>query len=247
MERLEFWLGSSLRRLVVRVFITGSNRGIGLEYVRQLLARGEQVFAGCRTPDKATELHTLKKTYPETLAMVGLDVTEPASVEAAYQAVQSHMPALDLVINNAGVNPNEESLGNIQKADFMRAFEVNVAGAMLVSQQFFPLLKEGTNPKLVHIGSGAGSLALGGVPELYSYCVSKAALNMFHRMLEKDLKSHGIISIVQNPGWVVTDMGGPNAELDVADSVKQQLAVIDKLTPADSGAFRDYTGEPIAW
>ena len=191
----------------MRTLVTGSNRGIGLEYVRQLLGRGDQVFAACRNPSAATELAQLKTTYGDKLSLVALDVSDADSVSAALEAVKSQTPALDLLINNAAINPGEEKLGTIKKADLMRTFEVNVAGVMLVSQAFVDLLAQGDSPRLVQISSGAGSITQGGAG-MYSYRVSKAALNMFNRVLYQDLQPLGIITVVLNPGWVITDMGG---------------------------------------
>ena len=230
----------------MRVLITGSNRGIGLEYVRQLLARGDTVFAACRKPDAADDLQQLQANYGERLTIVQMEVVDEESVANAYAHVRQQTDALDLLVNNAAINPGSEKLGEINKSDLMRTFEVNVAGVMLVSQQFVDLLKNGEQPRLVHISSGAGSIARGG-PGMYSYRTSKAALNMFNRVLYQDLKPLGIISIVLNPGWVITDMGGPNANLQPEDSIRQQLAVIDSLTMDDTGTFKDYTGDPIDW
>lgn len=230
----------------MRVLVTGSNRGIGLEYVRQLLARGDRVFAACRNPGAADALKQLKADHGEQLSIVALEVIDPDSVKSAYDAVRGEVDALDLLINNAAINPGHETLAEIKKSDLMRTFEVNVAGVMLVSQQFVELLKQGKNPRLVHISSGAGSIAIGG-PGLYSYRTSKAALNMFNRVLYQELKPLGISSVVLNPGWVVTDMGGPNAHLQPEDSIRQQLQVIDALTMDDSGTFKDYNGDELPW
>ena len=230
----------------MRVLVTGSNRGIGLEYVRQLLARGDRVFATCRNPDAADALKQLKTDYDDALTLVAMEVIDPDSVASAYDSVCGQVDALDLLINNAAINPGEEKLGGIQKADLMSAFEVNVAGVMLVSQQFVDLLKNGDNPRLVHISSGAGSITQGS-PGQYSYRVSKAALNMFNRVLYQELKPLGIISVVLNPGWVITDMGGPNAHLQPEDSIRQQLQVIDSLTMDDTGSFKDYNGGELPW
>ena len=231
----------------MRVLITGSNRGIGLEYVRQLLARGEHVFAMCRNPDSAQELQVLRDQYTSQLVIIKLDVTDPTSVNTAYDEVSAQVDSLDLIINNAGIDLGAETLGNIQKTNFMRAFEVNVVGVMLVSQRFVHLLKCGDNPRLVNIGSGAGSMTEGAPAGLYSYNASKAGLNMLTTMLHRDLQTSGIITIVLNPGWVITDMGGANAKLQPEDSVRQQLQVIDGLTIDDSGVFKNYDGGEIAW
>lgn len=231
----------------MRVMVTGSNRGIGLEYVRQLLGRGEHVFATCRQPEQAQDLQNLKNQYGDMLSIVKMEVTNANSVEQAHDDVSSQVEALDVIINNAAINFGDEVFGELKKENFMQAFEVNVVGVMLVSQQFADLLQKGENPRLVNISSGAGSLTVGAPPTLYSYNVSKTALNMLNMMLHKALSPQGVTCIALNPGWVVTDMGGPDADLKPEDSIRQQLAVIDGLTSANSGHFKDYAGGELAW
>lgn len=231
----------------MRWMITGSNRGIGLEYVRQLLARGEQVVATCRTPNNATELQTLKQQYDDNLLIVALEVTEPESVAKAYATVAAQMKGLDVLVNNAAINPGEDALLTVTKDEMMRSFEVNTVGVLLVTQKFISLLQKGNNPRLVNISSGAGSIGDGAPPMYISYSISKTALNMLNMMIHKATHDDGIISIVLNPGWVITDMGGENADLQPEESVTMQLGVIDKLTSDDSGHFKDHAGGEIAW
>lgn len=230
----------------MRVLITGSNRGIGLAYVQQLLARGDTVYAASRQPEQAADLQALTATYDDQLILVQMDVADADSVAAAGAAVQQHTDALDLLINNAGVNPDEGGLGDLQKDQLLWVLEVNVAGVMLVTQQFTDLLAAGANPRVVHISSGAGSLAQASAGML-SYRVSKAALNMLHRVLDFDLRERGITTLALNPGWVATDMGGADASLQPDESVRQQLQVINAMTLAESGAFKNYDGSTLPW
>ena len=231
----------------MRVLITGSNRGIGLEYVRQLLARGDTVFAACRNPDLADDLKELQADYGDKLTLVQMDVSDENSIATAHTQVSQQTAALDILINNAAINPGREEFGGIKKSDLMQTFEVNVAGVMLVSQQFVDLLKNGEQPRLIQISSRGGSFALNARTGMCSYRTSKAALNMLNKVIHHELKLLGIISIVMAPGWVITDMGGPNASLQPKDSIRQQLAVIDSLTMDDAGTFKDYTGSTVAW
>lgn len=230
----------------MRVMVTGSNRGIGLEFVRQLLARGATVFATARQPEQADALAALKRAHGAALHIVELDVADPHSVVNAHAAVTQQTDALDLLINNAAILIEGEGLGQLDKDNLVRTLEVNVAGPMLVTQQFMTLLAAGTQPRLVYISSGAGSIARAR-SGLVSYRVSKAALNMLMRVLDHDLKPKGIASLALNPGWVATDMGGADASLQAAESVRHQLQVIDALTLEQSSTFLDYDGSPIAW
>lgn len=231
----------------MRVMVTGSNRGIGLEYVRQLLARGDRVFAMCRKPDDASELQELEATYEDRLSIVQMDVASEDSIARAYDAVASETDALDVLINNAAINPGDESFGDLKKENFMKTFEVNVVGVMLVTQYFADLLKQGENPRLINLSSGVASLEEGAPAGLYSYNVSKTALNMLNRTLTHELKPMGIINIVIDPGWVITDMGGPGASLQPEESIRNQLAVIDGLMLDDCGSYKHYSGREIPW
>jgi len=231
----------------MRAFITGANRGIGLEYVRQLAARGDRVFASCRRPDEATALDELKVDYGDLVSIIALEVTEPSSIAASYAAVSEQTDALDLLINNAAIGNADGGLGNFDVEGMKSMLNVNAIAPMLVVEQFLPLLKAGDHPKIVNISSGAGSIGGRNSLRPYSYGASKAALNFYTRNLSFDVKDAGMIAIALNPGWVRTDMGGPNADISVEESVSKGLGVIDGLTLDDSGKFFDYTGESIVW
>ncbi len=231
----------------MRAFITGANRGIGLEFVRQLAARGDQVFAACRQPDKAEALNELEAQHDDLISIIALEVTEPDSIAASYAAVSAQTDALDLLINNAAIATADGGLGNFDMEVMKTILMVNAVAPMLVIEQFLPLLKAGVEPKIVNISSGAGSIGGRNWIRPYSYGASKAALNFYTRNLSFDIKDAGVIAIALTPGWVRTDMGGPNADIAVEESVSKGLEVIDGLTLDDSGEFFDYSGESIPW
>ena len=232
----------------MKYLITGANRGIGLELVRQLLERGEHVFAACRRPDTATVLHDLQAYYPGNhLVIVQLDVTDPESINTCYTAVQQHTTELDVLINNAGIGGSQEVLGTITQETLLRTYTVNSAGPILVSQQFLPMMKAGTAKKIINVSSGAGSITYRNQGSMYAYCASKAALNMHSKNLSMALTEFGITVIALGPGWVKTDMGGPDAQITPEESVKGMLKVIDSLTLEDTGKFYNYTGSEMPW
>lgn len=231
----------------MQVLITGANRGIGLELVRQMLARGDRVFAACRQPESADALQALGAGAGDRLTLVALDVSDPASIEACYAAVAAQTDTLDVLINNAGVGDSGEALGALTQAALLRVYTVNAAGPILVAQQFLPLLKAGDTRKIINVSTGIGSIGNRTWGGLYSYTASKAGLNMLNKNLSLDTAGDRIITIVLDPGWVLTDMGGPDAEISPATSVAGILSVLDSLTPADSGKFYHYTGSEIAW
>ena len=228
----------------MNILITGSSRGIGLEFARRFAERGDRVFATTRTGE-----------LPNGLAAIAvkLDVAVPESITAALTTVAAKTHTLDLLINNAGLYSGSnglasERLGELTIADAHQVLVVNAVGPILIAQAFRDLLLRSRRPKLVSITSGYGSLernAGGGT--LYHYRASKAALNQYMRTFALDPTNRGITTIVMNPGWVRTDMGGPSATLSVEESVKSMIQVIDGLTPERSGQWLDYAGRPHPW
>jgi len=232
----------------MRVVVTGANRGIGLELARQLQARGDTVEACARNPRHANELQRLAASGH--VHVHPLDVTDAASVIAFVAALGD--AAVDVVFNVAGVQGGpRQSLGQIPGdltlADFTRTLDVNALGALRVSVALLPHLRRGTAKKLVHVTSGMGSISDNTSGGSYAYRMSKAALNMMSRTLAVDLRGEGITSVVINPGWVQTDMGGPSAPTPVDESVRGILREIDRATLADSGEFLNWRGNRYAW
>lgn len=227
----------------MRVVVTGANRGIGLEFVRQLRARGDEVIAGVREPGRAQETQSLASR------VLPLDVTDAASVGAFARAIEG---SIDLVINNAGNNggPTQslrQMAEDLALADVRRTFDINAVGALRVSVALLPHVRRGAGKKYVHITSGMGSIADNGSGGYYAYRMSKAALNMMSKSLAVDLRGEGIASVVINPGWVQTDMGGTRAPTPVDESVRQMLVQIDGVTLEQSGEFLNYKGNRYPW
>jgi NAD(P)-dependent dehydrogenase (short-subunit alcohol dehydrogenase family) len=226
----------------MRAVVTGANRGIGLELVRQLLARGDQVDAAVREPARADALHALASP---ALRVHRLDVMDAASVAALARAIDG---AVDLVINNAGVNGgSHQTIDDFDFADAMRTYDVDAMGPLRVCAALLPHVRRGRGKKLAHVTSGFGSIGDNRMGGFYAYRMAKAALNMASRCLAVELRREGILSIVVNPGWVQTEMGGPGATTPVADSVRGMLRVIDAAALTDSGEFLDWKGGKLVW
>lgn len=224
--------------------ITGANRGIGLGLTRKLLARGERVFAGCRAPDAAGNLQTLKECHGSTLTVLAIDVTSQASVTAA--AAQIKAP-LDVLVNNAGVyGPRDrQGLRDMDFAAFEEVLKVNVLAPLRVTQAFAPHVEQAKG-KVVTISSQMGSFA-GAATGALAYRTSKAAVNKMMQGVAGELSGQGVTCIVMHPGWVRTDMGGAGATLSIEESTDGIIKVIDSLTLADAGTFRNHDGSTIAW
>ncbi len=230
-----------------RIFLTGANRGLGLEFARQLVARGDWVFATCRRPEEATALQSLQQQYPERLQIAPLDISDDGSIHQAAETVRRHTQALDVLLNNAGVLYRDEQLGNLQREPLLHAFSVNAVGPLLLTQALLPLLRQGQRPVVFNLSTQMGSLTRKTYGGYYSYSASKAALNMFGRALAADLRDEGVIVVLVHPGWVRTDMGGPGAPLDAPTSVQGMLRLLDQLTLEDSGRFFTWEGKEHPW
>ncbi|GAA0710980.1 SDR family oxidoreductase [Dokdonella soli] len=230
---------------MTHVLVTGANRGLGLEFTRQLLARGERVIATCRQPGRALELTRLAGAHPGHLAVLPLVLPEARSIAELAREVEALGLRIGLLINNAGLSVSGERFGSIELDGLRTAFSANAAGPFLLSQALASSLVAGA--KVVNLSSGLGSIA--GTDEFYtpSYAISKAALNMASKLLSIALVEHAAIVVAMSPGWVRTEMGGANAPQAPQDSVASMLGVIDRLIAADNGRFLDQHGADIAW
>lgn len=238
-----------------RVLITGANRGLGLELTRQALERGDTVFATCRRPESATDLHELVSQYPAgRLTLVALDVTSETSIEAARTTVQAATASLDLLINNAGVypgagpeDPENQRLGHFTADVALQVLRVNAVGPLLVAQAFLDLLRAGTKPRILSLSSGQGSITWKASGDPYHYSASKATLNMYMRALAAEIGQYGVLSMLVDPGWVRTGMGGTAAAQDPAVAAKGILRLAEQLHDEENGSFVTWQNEFVPW
>jgi NAD(P)-dependent dehydrogenase (short-subunit alcohol dehydrogenase family) len=227
----------------MNVVITGANRGIGLELVRQYLARGDCVFAAVRAPHDAVELAALATSAGNRLQIIACDVALQPSVSSFASAVKE---PVDVLINNAGVRTENEELTGLDIEGAAQTFQVNALGLLRVTIALLPMLRRSAHAKVANISSALGSIEGNGTGGGYGYRMSKAALNMASRSMAYDLRDAGIVVVALSPGWVQTDMGGLDAPTKVADSAACLIGVIDRLSPAQSGGFFGFRGERIA-
>ena len=226
--------------------ITGANRGLGLEFARQYLADGWRVYVACRDPASASELHHLADKYHDTLKMLAMDVTDPASIDAAAGEIDGQ--AIDLLLNNAGIiGPRGQTIGNIHYDAWKEVLDVNTLGPMRVSEAFVDPVARSDRKLIVTLTSGMGSIADNTSGGSILYRSSKAAVNMVTRSLAIDLAPRGITCVVINPGWVRTDMGGANATLEPSESISRMRHIIANLGPEQSGKFLNHTGSEYPW
>lgn len=229
------------------ILISGANRGIGLEFARQYAADGWRVIAGCRHPENSDALKKLEAQYPDLVAVHALDVADHAQIERLAQALANE--TLDLLINNAGIYPQSDAdgFGHTDYVEWMQAFRINTMAPLKMAEAFATQIARGKGKTIVSISSKMGSIADNSGGGNYQYRSSKTALNMVVKSLAIDLKPNGITAVVFHPGWVKTDMGGPNALISTEQSVSGMRRVISRLTLADSGKFFAYDGQEIPW
>jgi NAD(P)-dependent dehydrogenase (short-subunit alcohol dehydrogenase family) len=231
------------------VLITGANRGIGLALTQAYVARGERVLATCRAPERAEALQRLAATHGERVGVITLDVGDLASIRGAVEQARLHTGAIDVLINNAALNPptHDQDLERIDFATMIDVLRVNSAAPLMMTQQFLPLLRKADGAKVINISSDMGSIGQTRSGGDYAYSTSKAALNMVSRLLSFDLARYGITVVALDPGWVRTDMGGEYAALAPDESAAGVMRVIDGLTARDSGGFLAYDGGAHGW
>jgi NAD(P)-dependent dehydrogenase (short-subunit alcohol dehydrogenase family) len=234
------------------ILITGANRGIGLALAKILAAEGHDVLAGARQPPAAHELQAAaRNASPGAIDILGLDVRNDGSVRQAAEEVAGRVRAVDVLVNNAGVLPEEgnESLEDLRLECFEEAFATNVVGVARVTRHFLPLLGRSPRPRIINISSLLGSISAKEDSKMYCYSASKAALNMLTRSMAAELRPRGITVVAVTPGWVRTDMGGSGAPLSVEESARSLAATIGRVSTHDTGHFLDRDGQKrvAAW
>lgn len=229
------------------ILVTGSNRGLGLEWVRQFAALGWRVYATCRFPDQADALQQLAAQSPE-ISIHRLDVTHGEDIQALAESLQNI--SLDILVNNAGVyfeRWGKDKLGGIDYAAWLQTYQVNVLGAMRVTEALRHSLARGDKRLVVMTTSHMGSLADIASPNDYAYRSSKAALNAVVRGLVHELAPAGIGILLVHPGWVRTRMGGNQGRYSVEESVGNMRKLVDNFRKQDSGRFYHCEGQEIPW
>ncbi|KAJ0065573.1 hypothetical protein NL108_013486 [Boleophthalmus pectinirostris] len=250
------------------VLITGANRGIGLELVRQITETQRplsKVFACCRDPDgpKAQELRALAEKHPDIIMVIRMDVADPKSIQQAALQVGSVVgkSGVNVVINNAAVafyGPLCESTAE----QMAISYSTNVVGPMVVMQEFLPYLRAAAKAHgkpgmscrkaaVINVSTLGSSIERAKDHydrfRLVPYRASKAALNMLNMCASLELQKDDVLCVLLHPGWVRTELGGPNAVLDAQESVQGMLKVMESLSEKNNGALLDYNGDTIPW
>ena len=227
------------------ILITGCNRGIGLELVSQYASDGWRVYATCRAPDAAEKLHALAGQH-SSISVHALNVANQDDIRALGNKLAG--VRIDVLLNNAGIYASQGSrFGNVDKNTWLQAIEINTIAPLLMAQAFIDQVQSGRRKVIATVSSKVGSISDNTSGGGYAYRSSKSAVNHVMKCLAIDLASRGIKTVTLHPGWVRTDMGGPNALIDTQTSVSGMKKVINDLTKDQSGLFFNYDGTPIPW
>jgi NAD(P)-dependent dehydrogenase (short-subunit alcohol dehydrogenase family) len=224
--------------------ITGGSRGIGLTMARMLSARGEVVVATARNVEglspQAREVAGVR--------WVPLDVLDAGSIESLPERLATvGVGAIDVLINNAGVSSTARKLDEVTAAELQRVFMVNAFAPVLVAKSLRGMLEAGRRRLIVNVSSQLGSITNNDGGSSYPYRGSKTALNQMTVCMANELRTAGCTCVVVHPGWVRTDMGGPEAPLSAVESAGHLVSLIDRLGPKDSGRFFNYDGGAMPW
>lgn len=232
--------------------ITGTNRGLGLDFVKQYADAGWAVIACCRNPDKADDLNALAEAHKPNVSVEALEMTDLAQIEALAAKYEGR--PIDVLINNAGYmgdrDANQKVLhqwfGDIDYDMWDRVMRTNVFGPMRVAECFIDNVAQSDAKKLINIGSTVGSIHGRKVPA-FVYASSKTALHKITNLMSVVLKERGVIVAGVCPGRAKTQLGGPDAKIEVDDSVRGMREVIDGLTMEQTGWLLRYTGDVVPW
>ncbi|MDJ0929473.1 MAG: SDR family oxidoreductase [Gammaproteobacteria bacterium] len=233
------------------ILITGANRGLGLEFVRQYAADDWRVLACCR--QVSAELDALEKSL-STVAVYPLDVVDHDMIDRLSRGLAED--AIDVLLNNAGTMGSSsfaehgidaQRFGELDYDDWAQIMRVNVFAPVRMAEAFLPQVLAGTQKKIVTLTSMVGSMNLNTQGGLYAYRSSKAAVNSVMRSMAIDLADRGVLAIAIHPGWARTAMGGDSAPVDPVDAVRGVRRVISNLTPDDLGKVIGYDGEELPY
>ena len=230
---------------MISVLITGANRGLGFGFVKSFLAKNINVICTTRNISGSKELLECKKNYPDNLEILELDLLEENS-ENILSDLLSDKP-IDIFINNAGVGNSNQRFGVVSSKPWLDVLKVNLIAPLTLTQSIIENIKKGSEKKIYFLSSQLGSIGDNTSGGMYIYRSSKTALNQVVKSLSVDLKPMGITVISLHPGWVKTDMGGPNAPVQIDESVKGMMKVIETTDISNTGTFLNYDGKELPW
>ncbi len=232
----------------MRILITGANRGLGLELAKTWIAAGHEVWGSTRTADPADFLAL------GPAGSIMLDLDDEPSIVSGLEALATQVDSLDLLVNCAGLDARafgvEDPRGpfDVAAVHVDAVMRINETGPMVVSREALGLLRSGVDPMILNISSQLGSMQVAATKGRdTSYCMSKAALNMWSVKAAAALRDERIAVVMLHPGWVSTDMGGPSAQLTPSESASSIVTTVEALSFEDTGRFIRWDGTDHPW
>ena len=230
---------------MTNVLITGANRGLGLGFVKKFIGKNVHVFCTTRDVAGSKELLVIKEKFPDNLDIFELDLLKE-NVRDTLANLLGDIP-IDILINNAGVGSSNQHFEAVSPNPWLEVLKVNLIAPLMVTQSIIDNVKKGVDKKICFLSSQLGSIKDNTSGGMYIYRSSKTGLNQVVKSLSVDLKPQGITVVSLHPGWVKTDMGGPNAPVSIDESIKGMMQVIDKTDIRDTGRFLNYDGKELPW
>lgn len=231
------------------LFITGADRGLGLALAEEFLRHGLHVFAGIHS--SSSEIRGLPNVDDGRLTLIDLDVSVPESIRAAAAVVDRQTGSLDILVNNAGVHLEDKRVPledlDLDDGHLERSMAVNGFGPLRVVQAFLPLLEEGESRRIVNVTSEAGSIGACWRDREFAYSMSKCAANMATRLLSNYLGPRGYGVLAVHPGWIRSEMGGPDADLSPAEAAAEMAQIVLGPIPDNEAIYIDHRGNNLPW
>lgn len=228
------------------ILITGSNRGIGLELARTYAGHNWRVLACCRHPQQAGELAALAEKSGGAVTIHSLDVGDNGQIRALAEECRDK--SIDILFNNAGVaGPIPQRFGPIDTEEWLETLRINTLAPYLMAVAFVEQVARSNSRIIATIGSQLGSIADNTSGGRYAYRTSKAAVHMVMKGLSVDLADRRITSVALHPGWVKTNIGGPQAPVSPVESAAGLYRLLATLTPEDSGKLWSWDGSQLPW
>ena len=230
---------------MINVLITGANRGLGLGFVKKYLEKNVHVLCTTRDISGSKELLKCKERYPNNIEIFELDLLKENGAKTLANQLNG-MP-IDILINNAGVGSSNQQFEAVSSKPWLEVLKVNLIAPLIITQSLIKNVKKSSVKKINFLSSQLGSIEDNTSGGMYIYRSSKTGLNQVVKSLSVDLKPKGITVVAIHPGWVKTDMGGPNAPVSIDESVEGMIRVIETTGIKDTGKFLNYDGRELPW
>ena len=230
---------------MTNILITGANRGLGLGFVKKYIEKNLHLICTTRDISGSKELLAYKEEYPDNMEIIELDLLKDNAALTLANFIKDR--PIDILINNAGVGSSNQHFQAVSLTPWLEVLKVNLIAPLMITQAIIKNVKISSAKKIYFLSSQLGSIEDNNSGGMYIYRSSKSGLNQVVKSLSIDLKAYGITVVSLHPGWVKTDMGGPNAPVSIDESVEGMIRVIETTDIKDTGKFLNYDGRELPW